>query len=72
MQADAAILENSMEALQKIKSNIKKIKIGLPKIACYLLKKTKTLIQKSMHPCVYCSIIYNSQYMEATQVSINR
>ena len=25
-----------------------------------------------MHPYVYCSIIYNSQIMEAAQVSINR
>ena len=25
-----------------------------------------------MHPCVYCSIIYNSQDMKATQGPINR
>ena len=25
-----------------------------------------------MHPYVHCSIIYNSQYMEATKVSINK
>ena len=33
----------------------------------------KTIIQKdSTHPSVHCSTLYNSQDMEATQVSINR
>ena len=37
------------------------------------LSEEKTLVQKIyIHPCVYCSIIYNSQAMEAAQVSINR
>ena len=36
-------------------------------------KKLETLILKEhMHPYVHCSIIYNSQDMEATQVPINR
>ena len=34
-------------------------------------KKMKSLIKKDMHPNVYSSIIYNSQYMKMT-VSINR
>ena len=25
-----------------------------------------------MHPCIYCSAIYNSQAMDTTQVPINR
>ena len=35
-------------------------------------QKTKTVIWKHMHPYVYSSIIYNSQYMETTYMSINR
>ena len=37
------------------------------------LKKSKTLTQKKhMHPYVHYSIIYNSQDLEATPVSISR
>jgi len=42
-----------------------------PEIPIYP-KKTKTLIQKDMHPYDYCSIIYNTWETEATQVSIKR
>ena len=36
------------------------------------LKKKNANLKRYMHPCVYCSIIYNSQVREATQVVINR
>ena len=39
----------------------------------YLSKENKnTNLKRCMHPYVHCSIIYSSQDMEATQVSINR
>ena len=36
------------------------------------LKKLKTLIQKNMCTPVHCSIIYNSQDLEAAQVTVSR
>ena len=59
-------------------ASLKKLKIELPYDQVIPLEgiytdNTKTLIQKDiLHPYVYCSIIYNSQIMEAAQVSINR
>ena len=57
----ATTTENSMEDPQKIKK--KKIEPpndpGIP-------------LEKCMHPCVYGSIIHNSQDMDATKVPINR
>ena len=52
---------------------LKKLNMELPYDPVMLLlgifpKKPETLIQRNIH----CSIIYNSQYMEATQVPINR
>ena len=38
---------------------------AIPLLGIYL-KNIKTLIQKDMHPYVYCSIIYNWQDMEIT------
>ena len=39
----------------------------------YLAKEYENTKSKGcMHPYVYCSIIYNSQIMEVTQVSINK
>ena len=48
----------------------KKLKIEIPydltiPLLGIYLKKMKTLIRK-VHPYVYCSIIYNSQVIEAT------
>ena len=70
MQAGTAIVENSMEVLQKIK-NINTI-WSSNFTTGYLPKENKKSNSKGyMQPHVYCSIIYNSQDMEATQVSIN-
>lgn len=39
----------------------------------YLPKENKdTNLKRYMHPYVYCSIVCNSQDMEATQMSFNR
>ena len=68
MQIGAATVENSMEVPQKIKNRItiwsRNLLLGI------YPKNVKTLIQ-NMHPYVYYGIIYNSQIMDATQVSIN-
>ena len=70
MQIGATTVENSMEVLQKIKT---RITIWFSNSTGYLLKENdNTNLKRYMHPYVYCSIIYNSQDMEATQVSIHR
>ena len=71
MQTGTAPLENSMKGPQKVKN-----RTTLQSSNCtsgYLPPKYKNTNSKGyMHPYVYCSIIYNTQIMEATQVSINR
>ena len=63
--------ENSKEFPQKIKD---RITIWPRKFHYYLPKETKNInLNRYMHPCVYCSIIHNSQIaMEAIQVSVHR
>ena len=65
MQIGAATVENRMEIPQKIKNRItiwsSDSTIG------YLPKENKTLIWKGPDSSVYCSIIYSSQDMGATQ-----
>ena len=54
---------------------LKKLKIELPynpAIPLLGMYPEKTIIQKVMYHSVHCSSIYNSQDMEATQVSIDR
>ena len=69
MQTGAATVENSMEIPQKIKSRTTLWSI----IATgYVPKEYKnTNLKGYMHFYVHHSIIYNSQDMEANQVSIN-
>jgi len=57
----------------------KKLKIELPydleiPLLCIYPEKSKPPInlKKYMHPNVYSSIVYNSQYMKAGQVSMNK
>ena len=45
--------------------------LAFPLLGIYL-EKTKTNLKRHMHPNVHSNIIYNSQVMEATQMSINR
>ena len=71
MQMGVATVESSMEIPQKIKdgsafwpsdSTSGRISKGIQ----------NTNSKEHKHPYVHCSIIYNSQDMEATQVSISR
>ena len=71
MQTGAATVETSMEVPQKVKNRntiwFNNFTTG------YLARENEnTNSERYMHPYVYCSIIYNSQDMEAAQVSIDR
>ena len=62
---DAASVENSMKILQKVKNRTTLQSSN--HTTGYLLKKYKNTNSKGyMCPCVYCSIIYNSQIMEVS------
>ena len=69
MQTGATTVENGMEVPQKVKN-----RTTLWSSNCstgYLPQKYKNTNSKGYtHPYVYCSIIYNSQIMEAARVSI--
>ena len=55
----------SMEAPQKLKNRITKLSSN--STPGYLSKENKnTNLKRYMQPSVHCSIIYNSQVMEAT------
>ena len=71
MQTGAATVEHSMEGLQKIKTITTLWSSNYT--TGYLPKEYKnTNLKGYIHSYIYCSIIYNSQIMEAAQVSINR
>ena len=71
MQIGAATVEKSMEGTQKIKNETALWPSN--STSGDLAKETQNTNSKEyMHPYVHCSIIYNSQDMEATQVPINR
>ena len=62
----AATMENSLEGPQKIKNRIT-IRSS-SSTTRYLAKENEnTNLKRSMHPYVYCSILYNNQDMKATQ-----
>ena len=68
MQIGAATVENSMEFFQKIKNGT----ALWPKDATseIISKETwNTNLKEYMHPYVHCSLIYNSQDLEAAQAS---
>ena len=68
MQTVAATVENNMKGPQKVK-NRNTLQCSNPTTG-YLPKEYKHTNSKGyVHPYVYSSIIYNSQDMEATQVS---
>ena len=69
MQTDEVTLENSMEFPQKVKN---RTTISSNHTTGYYPQNTRTLIESDTCTPVYCSIIYNSQIMEAAQVSTNR
>ena len=67
MQTHAATVENSMDVPQKIKNRITLWPSYFT--SGHLSKETQnTNLKEYMHPCVHCSIIYNSQDLEAAQV----
>ena len=71
MQIGVATAENSMEVPQQMKNGTSLLPSD--SISGYISKETPNSDSKEyMHPYVYCSIIYNSQAMPATQVTINR
>ena len=71
MQIGTATVENSMELPQKIK-------IGTAlwprdSTSGNISKETQnTDVKEYMHPSLHCSLIYNSQDLEGSQVSISR
>ena len=71
MPIGATTMENSMEGLQKIKSGTA-LWLSDSTFGYIFDKMQNTNLKEHMYLYVHCSIIYNSQDMEATQVSINR
>ena len=71
MQIGTAIVENNIEVPQKIKNRTTLLPSNC--ITGYLPKNTKTLIQRDICTLMFIVvIIYNSEIMEAAQVSIDR
>ena len=71
MQIGAATVENSMEITQ----NIKNVSVFWPSdpTSGNISEGTQNMnLKEHKHPYVHCSIIYNSQDMEAAQMSITR
>ena len=69
VQTGAAIVERSMQGPQKIK-NRTTIWPTYPTLG-YSKEIQNINLKKYMHLYVHCSIIYNSQDMEATQVYLS-
>ena len=69
MQTGAATMENSVEIPQKTKNG--PYDPPIPLLGIYP-KKLKTNLKEYMHHCVHCSVIYNGQALESTQVPINK
>ena len=61
-------MENSMEAPQKLKTELP-YDLAILLLGIY---PDKTIIQRTMHPYVHDSIIYNNQDMETTSMSNDR
>ena len=70
MQICAPTVESSMGYLKKLKRDLPFDPV-IPLLGIYS-KKLQTLLKKHKQPCIHCSIIYNSQDLEAAQVSTNR
>ena len=64
-------MENSVEIPQKTKNRTPSDP-AIPLLGIYLKKTKNTDLKNYVHPNIHSSIIYNSQDMEATWVSINR
>ena len=71
MQTGTATVESSVEILQKIK-NGSAFWSSDPNPGNISEETQNTNLKEHKHPYVHCSVIYNHQDMEATQVSISR
>ena len=71
MQVGAATVESSMEIPQKIK-NGSAFQFSNPTSGNIPEGTQDTYLKEHKHAYVHCSIIYNHQDMEATQVPISR
>ena len=70
MQTGAVILKNSMEVFQKLKNRITQQSSNCT--TRYLPKEYKdTNLKGYMHPDVYSHIIYDTEIMQRTQMSID-
>ena len=71
MSIGTATMENDTEDPQKLKTRTTTQSSNF--ISGYLPEENKnTNSKRYMHLCVHCSIIYKSQGVEATKVSIER
>ena len=71
MQTGAATMGNSVESPQKTRNGIALWPSNLTSGS--LSKETwNTNLKEHTHPCVHCSVIYNTKDVEAAQVSISR
>ena len=71
MQISAATVESRMEFFQKIKNGT--ALWPSDSTSGYISEETEnTHSQESMHPYLHCSVIYNSQDLEAVKMSISR
>ena len=71
MQTGAATVESSMETSQAVK-NGSAFWPSDPTSGTIYEETQNTNSREYKHPYIYCSVIYNNQYLEAAQVSINR
>ena len=71
MQIDAGTVESSMEVPQKIKNGFAFWPRD-PTSGNIYEGTQNTNLKEHKHPYVHCSIIYNTQDMEAAQMSTNR
>ena len=70
MQTRAATMESCVELPKKLKSGTSLCPSD--STSGYMPKEIRNINSKDMHPCVYCSIVYNSQAMETAQETISR
>ena len=64
-------MEKSTEVSSKIKTELP-YKPKLPLLGTHPKKTKRWILKVCMYLCLHCSIIYNNQDMEATELSIDR
>ena len=71
MQTGVATVESSMEFPQKIKNGIALWPSDSTSKNLFAETQNTNSKKKHVNPCVLCNVIYNSQNLEAVQVSIS-